>query len=342
MRFGILTSGGDTPGMNAVIRAALIKCNNDGHELIGIKYGWKGLLENTTIEIPSSLIDEIDLGGTILGSARTNPIKQEKYLEKIKKTISSNNLDAILAIGGEDTLGAAKKLFDEGLPMIGIPKTIDNDLDATDYTFGFNTAVTIATEAFDRLKTTAKSHERVMVVEIMGRHAGWMTLHAGIAGGAHVILIPEYELSIETICKVLQNRFDSGYNWGMVAVSEGYGFSEEIGNTDQKKDEFGHVLLEKQAIGASIAKKIEEKLRITTRATVLGHTQRGGPPSSFDRVLCTQLGLKAVELAETKNFGKMPALEATKIVAVSLDKAVSRLKTVDSDSWKVALDIMGI
>ncbi|OLS25701.1 MAG: Pyrophosphate--fructose 6-phosphate 1-phosphotransferase [Candidatus Heimdallarchaeota archaeon LC_2] len=343
MRFGILTSGGDTPGMNAVIRAALIKCKNKGHELIGIKYGWKGLLENIIIEIPENLIDEVNLGGTILGSARTNPIKQENYFDKINKTMSLNNLDVIIAIGGEDTLGAAKQLFDEGFPLIGVPKTIDNDLDATDYTFGFNTAITIVTEAFDRLKTTAKSHERVMVVEIMGRHAGWMTLHGGIAGGAHIILIPEYELSIKTICNVLQKRFDAGHNWALVAVSEGYGF-HKTGEVviDQEKDEYGHFLLEKQEVGVSIAKIIEEKLGKTTRATVLGHTQRGGPPTSFDRVLCTQLGLKAIELAETKNFGKMPALEGTKIITVSLDKAVSRLKTVDLDSWKVALDIMGI
>lgn len=341
MRFGILTSGGDTPGMNAVIRAALIKCNNEGHKLIGIKYGWKGLIENITMEIPNDLVDEIALGGTILGSARTNPVKQDNYLTRIKTTIELNKLDGVIAIGGEDTLGAAKQLHDEGLPMIGVPKTIDNDLDATDYTFGFNTAITIVTEAFDRLKTTAKSHERVMVVEIMGRHAGWMALHGGIAGGAHVILIPEYELSIETICDVLQKRFDEGYKWGLVAVSEGYGF-KKTDTSDQQKDEFGHTLLDKQAIGSTIAKLIEEKLGVTTRATVLGHTQRGGPPSSFDRVLCTQLGLKAVELAETKNFGKMPALEGTRIKIISLEEAVARLKTVDSDSWQVALDIMGI
>jgi 6-phosphofructokinase 1 len=327
--------------MNAVIRAVLIKCINEGHELIGIKYGWKGLLDNLTMKIPNKLIDQIDLGGTILGSARTNPVKQENYLRRIKSTIEQNSLDAIIAIGGEDTLGAANKLFDEGLPMIGVPKTIDNDLDATDYTFGFNTAITIVTEAFDRLKTTAKSHERVMVVEIMGRHAGWMTLHGGIAGGAHVILIPEYNLSLNTICSILQKRFDSGNMWGLIAVSEGYGFSEED-MVDQEKDEFGHVLLEKQAIGATIAKAIEEKLHVTTRATVLGHIQRGGAPSAFDRVLCTQLGLKAVELAISKNFGKMPALEGTKIITISLKEAVAKLKTVDLASWQIAMDIMGI
>lgn len=341
MRFGILTSGGDTPGMNAVIRAALIKCKNKGHELIGIKYGWKGLLENITMDIPSSLIDDISLGGTILGSARTNPIKQQNYNSKIKSTINQNALEGIIAIGGEDTLGAAKQLYDEGLPMIGVPKTIDNDLDATDYTFGFNTAITIVTEAFDRLKTTAKSHERVMVVEVMGRHAGWMTLHGGIAGGVHVILIPEYELSLETICSILQKRFDNGNKWALVAISEGYGF-KETDSSDQEKDEFGHILLEKQGIGSTIAKLIEEKIGITTRATVLGHTQRGGSPSSFDRILCTQLGLKAIELAETKDFGKMTALEGTKIINVPLEEAVKRLKTVDSESWQVALDIMGI
>lgn len=341
MRIGILTSGGDTPGMNAVIRGAFIMCQRQGYELLGISKGWKGLLDNLTTTIDSNIIDNIDLGGTILGSSRTNPVNQENYLVKINDTINSNKLSGIIAIGGEDTLGAAKALFDLGIPIVGVPKTIDNDLDATDYTFGFNTAMTIVTEAIDRLKTTAKSHERVMVVEIMGRHAGWMTLHGGIAGGAHVILIPEFEVSKQVICNIIKKRYDNGNKWGIIAISEGYGFSES--NTENmKKDEFGHVLLEKMSTGEKIAKMVENELGITTRATVLGHVQRGGSPSPFDRVLSTQLGISAVKLLQEKKFGYMPALRGTKIMEVQLADAVSKLKVVDSDSWEYAKILMNI
>lgn len=340
MKFGVLTSGGDTPGMNAVIRALYIKATNQGHELIGFRDGWKGLLEGNTMEIDAGITDQIDLGGTILGSGRTNPIKLDDGITRIKESIEKIGLSGVIAIGGEDTLGVANKLYEAGLPLIGVPKTIDNDLDATDYTFGFNTAIGIATEAIDRLKTTAKSHHRVIVVEIMGRHAGWMTLHSGIAGGAHVILIPEFPLDKQLITSVIKKRYDIGERWGIVAVSEGYGFSDE--KVEGEKDEFGHVLLEKMDIGKQIADFIKEELDIPTRAIKLGHVQRGGPPSAFDRVLCTQLGLTAMELAINKNFGKMPALRGTKVISIPLEEAVAKLKTVDEVSWKVAKQLMGI
>ncbi len=341
MKYGVLTSGGDTPGMNAVIRALYIRSKSSNHELIGFKDGWKGLLEGNIMEISSDIIDNIDLGGTILGSGRTNPMNIDNGVKRIKKTISDLNLDGVIAIGGEDTLGVAHKLYKEGVSIVGVPKTIDNDLDATDYTFGFNTAISIATEAIDRLKTTAKSHHRVLVVEIMGRHAGWMTLHAGIAGGAHLILIPEYPLDRTVITDLIKKRYDNGDTWGIVAVSEGYGLSD--GETvDGEKDEFGHVLLEKMDIGKTIADLINSELNIPTRAIKLGHTQRGGPPTAFDRVLCTQLGIVAMNLCIDNNYGKMPSLQGTKVVPVDLENAVAKLKTVDDASWSFATQLMGI
>ena len=341
MNIAILTSGGDTPGMNAVIRAAFIQCKNYNHHLVGIKYGWKGLIEGITTEIPSTIIDNIDEGGSILGSSRTNPYSVDNGLAGIRQTVDKLGIDAIIAIGGEDTLGVANKLNHDGIKIVGVPKTIDNDLDATDYTFGFDTAISIATEAIDRLKTTARSHERVMVVEIMGRHAGWMTLHAGIAGGAHVILIPEYPISMQSVYKIIKQRYDSGHPWAIVAVSEGFGFShEDAVESEIEMDEFGHVRLEKLEVGKEVARRINEHLGITTRSVALGHTQRGGPPSAYDRVLTTHLGLKAVSMIDDGKFGMMPALRGTKIIPVKLEEAVARLKTVDEESWQYAKNLM--
>lgn len=325
--------------MNAVIRAAYIQCQRMGHTLIGFKYGWKGLMDNIKIEIPRSIIDEIDMGGTILGSARTNPYAQDDGVTKIRHTFEREGIDCLIAIGGEDTLGVAHKLTEEGIQVIGVPKTIDNDLDATDYTFGFDTAVTIATEAIDRLKTTARSHERVIVVEIMGRHAGWLTLHAGIAGGAHVILIPEFPISINQVTKIIDARYKSGFPWAIVVVSEGFGFSE-IDSNEVELDQFGHVRLENLEIGKEVTRRISEELGVPTRCIVLGHTQRGGPPSPFDRVLTTKLGLQAVELADRQQFGMMPALRGTKIIPVKLEEAVAKLKIVDEESWEFARQLM--
>jgi len=341
MKIAILTSGGDTPGMNAVIRAAYIQCGNYGHELIGIKYGWQGLMEGIEHPIPEHIIDIIDEGGTILGSSRTNPYHEEDGVDQIRKTVAAKSIDCIIAIGGEDTLGVANRLSAEGIPVVGVPKTIDNDLDATDYTFGFDTAVSIATEAIDRLVTTARSHNRVMVVEIMGRHAGWMTLHAGIAGGAHAIMIPEFPISMAEVYDIFKKRYETGHTWGIVVVSEGYGFSHtDAEHTDIETDDFGHVRLEKLEVAKEVARRIQEKLGITTRSVVLGHLQRGGTPSAYDRVLTTRLGLKAVKMAIDGQFGMMPALRGTDIVPTPLDEAVARLKTVDKESWDYARQLM--
>ncbi len=341
VNFGILTSGGDTPGMNTVIKSVYRRCIQNNHKLIGFSGGWKGLLDNNSIRISESVLDDIDLGGTILGSGRTNPLMVDNGIETIKQTLEKNSITAMIAIGGEDTLGVANELCKAGLPMIGVPKTIDNDLDGTDYTFGFNTAITIATEAMDRLHSTAKSHNRVIVVEIMGRHAGWMTLHSGIAAGAHMILIPEFSLSKAEIVNIIKKRYDNGNTWGIVAVSEGYSFSKTETN-DMEKDEFGHVLLDKLDVAQSIADLLKNELGITTRAIKLGHVQRGGSPTAFDRVLCTQLGFSAYDLAINKEFGKMPALQGIHIVPIDLSQAVARLKTVDEQSWKVARKLMGL
>lgn len=328
--------------MNAVIRAAYLRAKALGHELIGIRNGWQGLMEGIFMDIPIDLEDNVDLGGTILGSARQNPYAREDGVDLIRKVVADHNLDAVIAIGGEDTLGVANKLTHDGLPMVGVPKTIDNDLDATDYTFGFNTAYSIAAEALDRAKTTAKSHDRVLVLEIMGRHAGWLTLYAGIAGGAHVILIPEYEVTIDQVASILQKRYDRGETWGLVAVSEGFGFKEDEVDEDAETDEFGHVRLEQKEIGKVIADRIKEKTGIATRAVTLGHIQRGGPPSAYDRVLCTRLGLVAMDLVDQKDFGKMPALRGTQVTPVPLEEAVAKLKTVDEAHWQVAKKLMGI
>lgn len=327
--------------MNTVIKSIYRRCKQNNHKLICFSGGWKGLLDNNTINISDTILDEIDLGGTILGSGRTNPLKLDDGIEKIKQTLNENSIEAMIAIGGEDTLGVANELFKAGLPMIGIPKTIDNDLDATDYTFGFNTAVTIATEAMDRLRSTAKSHNRVIVVEIMGRHAGWMALHSGLAAGAHMILIPEYNLSKTDIVNIMKRRYDSGDTWGIVAVSEGYSFTKDE-TEDMEKDEFGHVLLNNLDVAQTIADLLKNELGITTRAVKLGHVQRGGPPTAFDRVLCTQLGFSAYDLAINKTFGKMPALQGIHVVPVDLSQAVARLKVVDEESWNVARKIMGL
>lgn len=329
--------------MNAVIRAIYMQCEYNDDELIGLKYGWRGLMEGQIVPIPSTIVDSIEEGGTILGSSRTNPYVDEGGVDQIRETIAEHGFDCIIAIGGEDTLGVANKLNKDGINVIGVPKTIDNDLDATDYTFGFNTAVGIATEAIDRLKTTARSHERVLVVEIMGRHAGWMTLYAGLAGGAHVILIPEYPLSMNQVYKIIKRRYDQGKTFGIVAVSEGFGFTHEDAEiSDIETDQFGHVRLEKLEVGKEVAKRIQEELDITTRSVVLGHTQRGGPPSAYDRVLTTKLGLVAYNLAKKEEYGKMPSLRGTQVKPVDLEDAVSRLKVVDEESWQYAKWIMNL
>lgn len=345
MRVGMLTGGGDAPGLNNVIRAAALRLwkADPNIEVIGILEGWKGLVEGLSKPLKREDVEDIyNLGGTILGTSRTNPYKNEEMKKKVHENFKKMGLDALIAIGGEDTLGVANKLYKDGFPVVGVPKTIDNDLNATDYTFGFDTAVNIAMEALDRLHTTAKSHNRVMVVEIMGRHAGWITLYSGIAGGAHIILLPEKPFTLSELIDKIKERKAKGYNYTIVAVSEGAVIKtegkEELIFEEVKVDEFGHVRL--GGIAKQLAKYIEEQTGLETRYVVLGHLQRGGAPSAFDRVLATRFGIAAAELVLEKDFGKMVALRGTEVVKVSLDEAVQELKVVPQSFIEKLLSIL--
>lgn len=333
MRIGILTGGGDCPGLNAVIRAVVRRALIDKHQIIGIKNGWKGLVENDTLPLNLENTSGIlHRGGTILGTSRTNPYKKEGDLEKVKDNFKQLKLEALIAVGGEDTLGVADKLVKEGFNVVGVPKTIDNDLNETEYTFGFDTAVNIAMEAIDRLHTTADSHHRVLVVEIMGRHAGWIALHSGIAGGADAVLIPELPIDINEVCETIKRRRGRGKLFSIIAVAEGAQFKQGDAVLQQKElDAFGHVRL--GGIGETLAKKIEDMTKIETRSVVLGHLQRGGSPTAFDRILGTRFGIKAVELVNAKKFGYMVSLQANKIQAVPIEKAVAKLKIIDDKEW---------
>lgn len=348
MKIGVLTGGGDCPGLNAVIRAVVRKALQSNHEVVGIKEGWKGLVENNYVKLTRESISGIlHRGGTILGTSRTNVYKIANGEETVKKNMADNGIDALVAIGGEDTLGVASKLYKSGVNVVGVPKTIDNDLNATDYTFGFDTAVNVATEAIDRLHTTAESHNRVIVVEVMGRHAGWIALHAGIAGGADMILVPEKPFNIDEVCGVLTKRHESGKSFSIVVVSEGAKIQTEE-KTDKdgsfilsslKKDAFGHVRL--GGIGNVLADEIEKRTGFETRATILGHIQRGGSPTAYDRVLATRYGVFAAELVNNGNWGKMAALRGKDIVAVDLSEATGTLKTVDDELMQVAETFFG-
>ncbi len=340
-RLGVLTGGGDCPGLNPVIRAVVRKALYEGYEVLGIKYGWKGLIEGEVVPLDLRSVSGIlPKGGTILGTSRTNPYKTEGGVQKVKDNFKKFELGALIAIGGEDTLGVANKLVKEGLKVVGVPKTIDNDLNETDFTFGFDTAVNIVTECIDRLHTTAESHNRIMVVEVMGRHAGWIAVHSGIAGGADVILIPELPIDIDEVCSILKKRHEHGKNFSIVVVAEGAVFKndKEILSTE-KLDEFGHVRL--GGIGQALGGLIEKKTGFETRVTVLGHIQRGGSPTAFDRVLGTRFGVKAVELVKEGKFGEMASLKGNKIVSVPIEKAVGTLKTVDMDLYNMAKVFFG-
>ncbi|MDP8259686.1 MAG: ATP-dependent 6-phosphofructokinase [Candidatus Gygaella obscura] len=339
-KIGILTGGGDCPGLNAVIRAVVRKSINEGNSVIGIKNGWKGLIEKDTIELNLDSISGIlPKGGTILGTSRTNPYKNPSGVEKLKENFKQLGLDALVVIGGEDTLGVASKLYKEGLNIVGAPKTIDNDLNCTDYTFGFDTAINIATECIDRLHTTAESHHRTIVVEVMGRHAGWIALESGIAGGADAILLPEFPIDIDEVCDILKRRKSRGKNFNIVVVAEGAKFKKGLILQEKKLDSFGHVRL--GGIGDNLAKMIEEKTSFETRVCVLGHIQRGGTPTAFDRILGTRFGIKAVELVKNKKFGYMASLQGNKIIEVPLEKAVASLKLVDKDFYSIAQEFFG-
>ena len=340
MRVGVLTGGGDCPGLNAVIRAVVRRGIQEfGLEFVGFRDGWRGPMEADTVPLDVHAVRGIlPRGGTILGSSRTNPLRENgpgrNGVERIKDNLAGLGVDALIVIGGEDTLGVAARLYGEGINVVGVPKTIDNDLGATDYTFGFDTAVNIAMEAIDRLHTTAESHHRALIVEVMGRHAGWIALHAGMAGGANVILIPENPFSLEKVCEYVEHRFQTRYA-PIVVVAEGARpAEEELALIDQKIDEFGHVRL--GGIGQLLASEIEKRTGKEARATVLGHIQRGGTPTAFDRVLATRFGIHAVDAVHDGAFGQMVALRGTSIVRVPLAEATRELKVVPPERYAEA------
>ena len=340
-RVGLLTGGGDCPGLNSVIRAVVRYAIQEGYQVVGIKNGWKGLIENDTVELNLQSVSGIlPKGGTILGTSRTNPYKKEDDLKKAKENFKKMGLEALIAVGGEDTLGVANKLHKEGFNVVGAPKTIDNDLSCTDVTFGFDTTINIVTEAIDRLHTTAESHNRIMVVEVMGRHAGWIALESGLAGGADVILIPEVPVNMDEVCDIIKKRHQRGKNFSIVIVAEGAQFKKGTMVTQEEKlDAFGHVRL--GGMGQRVGDEIEKRTGYETRVTVLGYIQRGGTPTAFDRVLGTRFGIKAMELVLKKDYGKMASLQGNKIVAVPLDAAVSELKTVDMELYNIAKIFFG-
>jgi 6-phosphofructokinase 1 len=337
-----LSGGGDAPGINAVIRAVVRKgIQNYGYEIVGIKDGWLGLIENDYVPLDlKSASGILPRGGSILGTSRTNPFKREKDAETVLKNAKKAGISAVVAIGGDDTLSVAYKMGELGLKCVGVPKTIDNDLAGTDYTFGFMTAVTIATEALDRLHTTAETHHRVMILEVMGRYTGWIALEAGLAGGADVILIPEKPFDIKQICKYIGDRQKRGRNFSIIVVAEGAkpkGGAETV--YSENVDEFGHIRL--GGIGYYIGKEIEKRMKIETRVVVLGHLQRGGSPTAFDRILSTRFGIGAIDLVNKKKFGHMVAIKGNDIVSVPLKDVIGKRKTVDLEIYKIAQVFFG-
>ncbi len=342
MKVGVLSGGGDAPGINAVIRAIVrkgIQCY--GYEIVGIKDGWYGLLENTFMPLDlKSASGILPRGGSILGTSRTNPFKHEKGPERILKNAKKVGIEAVVVIGGDDTLGIAYKMGELGLKYVGVPKTIDNDLSGTDYTFGFMTAVSIATEALDRIHTTAETHHRVMILEVMGRYSGWIALEAGLAGGADIILIPEKPFDINEICEYIKRRQEKGRNFSIIVVAEGAkpkGGAEIV--YSESVDEFGHIRL--GGIGYYLGKEIEKRMSIETRVVVLGHLQRGGSPTAFDRILATRFGIAAIDLVHKGKFGNMVALKENKIVSVSLKEVIGKRKTVDLELYDIASVFFG-
>ena len=341
MKVAILTGGGDCPGLNAVIRAVVRRGTALGHSFIGIRDGWKGLIsddESATCELGvANTRGLLPRGGTILGTSRTNPYKNDGDIEKVKKNVLALGIEALIAIGGDDTLGVAARLYDEeGINTIGIPKTIDNDLSGTDFTFGFDTAVSIVTEALDRLQTTTEAHHRVMVVEVMGRHAGWIAVYGGMAGGADAILIPEKPFDIDEVVEVVFERKRKGENFSIIVASEGAHpkGADGVIAKDKALDAFGHVRL--GGVGEFLASELEARTSIETRYVVLGHLQRGGSPTAHDRILATRFGVRAAELVDENNFGKMVALKGNAITEVSLKEATASAKTVDMEIYDVA------
>jgi len=336
-RIGVLTGGGDCPGLNAAIRAVVKKAMSYDWEVIGIRNGWQGLITGSVEPLTDYSVSGIlRIGGTILGTSRTNPLNRTQDTQRLLNNIKRYGLEGIIAIGGEDTLGVAARLHRMNVPVVGIPKTIDNDLSETDYTIGFHTAVTICTEAIDRLHTTAESHHRVMVVEVMGRHAGWIATLSGLAGGADEILVPEKPFDVDEVCDCLKRRHERGRSFSIVVVAEGAKPKDTDSLTvqDEDIDAFGHVRL--GGIGTVLAKEIEKRMGIDTRVTTLGHAQRGGTPVAYDRILATRFGVAAVELIREGNYGKMAALRGNEVLAVELENAVSKTRIVDMDLYEIA------
>jgi len=343
MRIGVLTGGGDCPGLNAVIRAVVrTSALHYDDQILGFRDGWRGPIEGDMMPLTmESTRGILPRGGTILRSSRTNPFKRDDGVERVKQTFQRHRLDGLIAIGGEDTLGVAHRLNDEhGLPLVGVPKTIDNDLGGTEMTFGFDTAVQVATDAIDRLHTTAESHNRVLVLEVMGRHAGWIALHSGLAGGADVILIPERPVDLDQVCDAIRVRHDRGSFFSIVVVAEGARFAEGLATVGTRTDEFGHERL--GGIGDRLAVEIEQRTGYETRATSLGHIQRGGTPTAFDRVLATRFGVAAINAAHAGRWGTMAALRCGHVELVPLAEAVASLRTVSEANYSVAESVLGL
>jgi len=342
MKIGILTGGGDCPGLNAVIRAAVRKGSfHYDDTFVGFLEGWRGLVEDKSMPLDLHAVAGIlPRGGTILRTSRTNPAKKPDGLERCMATLKKNNVDALIAIGGDDTLSVATKLFDKGVKVVGVPKTIDNDLSGTDFTFGFDTAVNIVTEAIDRVHTTAEAHNRVMVVEVMGRDAGWIAIYSGIAGGADVILIPEQPFDVDKVAAKIRMRHGRGRYFSIVVVAEGAKFASKDALVTQsgEKDEFGHARL--GGIGNTLAQEIERRTGFETRTVVLGHIQRGGSPTAFDRVLATRYGLGAIDMVHRAEFGRMAALRGNKIISVPLAEATGTNRRVDQEMMDAVFGIL--
>jgi 6-phosphofructokinase 1 len=341
MKVGVLSGGGDAPGINAVIRAVVRRGIQYGYEIVGIRDGWRGLLEGEFLPLDLKVVSGIlPRGGSILGTSRTNPFKREGGAERILENAEKAGLEAVIVIGGEDTLSVAYRMGEFGLKCVGVPKTIDNDLAGTDYTFGFNTAVTIATEALDRLHTTAETHHRVMILEVMGRYTGWIALEAGLAGGADVILIPEKPFDIDEVCEFIRRRQERGRNFSIIVVAEGAkpkGGAEIV--YSETVDEFGHIRL--GGVGYYLGKEIEKRMGIETRVVVLGHIQRGGSPTAFDRILATKFGVAAIDLVHEGKFGFMVAIRGNRIISVPLKDVVGKRKTVDLELYNIASVFFG-
>jgi ATP-dependent phosphofructokinase / diphosphate-dependent phosphofructokinase len=339
---GILTGGGDCPGLNAVIRAVVRRAVPLGYDVIGIMEGWRGALENNMERLSLDKVSGIIYrGGTILRTSRTNPLKRPNGLSIIKENLQINGIDFLVAIGGDDTQRVSESLFQDGVPVVGVPKTIDNDLQGTDYCFGFDTAVSIATEAIDRLHSTAEAHNRVIVVEVMGRDTGWIAIASGMAGGADMILIPEREVDLHEVCRVLRKRHGRGKFFSIVVVAEGVKMPEAEQSSDpaQGKDEFGHARL--GGVGDALAHELEKRTGFETRVVTLGHVQRGGSPTAFDRILATRFGVAAMNLVHEHNFGKMVALQGQQIVAVPLSEATKEPRRVTQDLYDTAAVFFG-